>query len=320
VRALPVGARFGGYEILGMLGEGGVGRVYRARRVGAQLLEVALKIVEPPTPADAARFDREADAIARLRHPNIVRGVERGAVGSRRFIALELVAGPTLGEVLADEGQLGLDRALAIARDVLAALAHAHARGVIHRDVKPDNVIVAARGAVLVDFGLAALRDAGPLTAAGTCVGSPSYIAPERLLGHPHDARSDVYAVGVMLYEMLAGLRPFVGASAEEIMQLALARPPRPLRVTCPDLPPTIEALVARALAKDPTRRFEDAAAMLWSLVDARDAPAPSAPPDDGSAATTHLDLAPLGSWWSRFVAWLRYGRWRWRARETSTP
>jgi serine/threonine protein kinase len=315
VSALSPGSVFGRYEILALLGSGGAGHVYRARRVGARVIEVALKIVDDELPPElAVRFEREAAAIARLAHPGCVRIVDHGAVGARRFIALELVGGPTLGDVLAAEGQLTIARAIAIARDLLAALAHAHRQGVIHRDVKPENVILSPRGAVLVDFGLAALRDAGPLTKAGTCVGSPSYIAPERLRGEPHDARTDVYAIGVLLYEMLAGLRPFVGSSPEQVMQHALERPPRPLRVLRPDVPEAIAAVVLRALAKDPARRYDDAAEMLWSLVDASDAPPPApARIDDADSASTMLALAEARSLRSRVWSWLRYGRWRWR-------
>lgn len=329
MESLAPGSRFGNYEILGLVGEGGAGHVYRARRAGARVLEIALKVMAGKLPSDfAARFEREASVIARLEHPGCVRIVDHGKVGERRFIAMELLAGPTLADVLASDGQLPVERAVAIARDLLAALAHAHRRGVIHRDVKPDNVMLVARGAVLVDFGFAALRDAGPLTKSGMCVGSPSYIAPERLLGKPHDERTDLYAVGVILYEMLAGLRPFVGSTPEQIMEHALTRPPRPLRVSRADVPVAIEAIVMRALAKDPARRFDDAAAMLWALVDATTATlAPPAPPvtaprprpappraaDSGSAACTMLELALVRSRWSRLVAWLRYGRWRWR-------
>src|SRR3569623_1351258 len=226
------------YELLALLGAGGMGKVYRARHRGLDKL-VALKLLDPRLAKDgevmrnAERFDREARAIARLDHPGCVRIYDHAA----GFFAMELLDGPTLAAVLDEQGQLPIARARAIADDLLGALAHAHAHGVLHRDLKPQNVMLVRRGAVIIDFGLAALHDAAKLTLDGMAFGTPSYLAPERLHGAPHDARADLYAVGVMLYEMIAGIKPFVGASPEEILRNARARPPRPLRVLRPDVP-----------------------------------------------------------------------------------
>src|SRR5262249_19883663 len=155
-------------------------------------------------------------------------------------IAMELVDGDTLASVLRD-GPISASRAVHIARHVLAGLAHAHSHGVLHRDVKPENVMLVARDiprVVLIDFGLAWLRDEPSLTGNGFCMGSPAYIAPERLLGRGYDETTDLYAVGVILFEMLAGARPFAGPSPMHTMQLALHRPPRPLRSFRDDLSP----------------------------------------------------------------------------------
>src|SRR5262249_18629986 len=155
------------------------------------------------------------------------------------------------------------------ARSLLAGLAHAHGRGVLHRDVKPENVILTAGGApraVLIDFGLASVRDAGPLTATGMCIGSPSHLAPERLLGPPHTQRSDAYAVGVILYELLAGAPPFFGSTPEQIMNEVLHRSPRSLRAVRADVSAPLEAIVRRALARDPAHRYADAEEMRSAL------------------------------------------------------
>ncbi len=310
------------YEILAAAGRGGMGYVYRARHLGLAK-EVALKVLA--TGADRTgdfevRFAREARAIARLDHPGCVRVLDHGRHEGAQYIAMELLDGKTLRQVL-DTGRLSTARALDIARQLLHALAHSHAHGVIHRDIKPENIMLARNGkrAVLIDFGLASLRDELPLTAAGMCLGSPSYLAPERLLGQPHDTRTDLYAVGVVLYEMIAGEKPFAGGSPEATMQLALHRPPRPLRAFRRDIPSVLERVIRRALAKDPARRYQDAEEMLLALADVPSdeeiADRIAAEERDEAASTiaiTKLELrAP--SLLSRMWTWLRYGGWRWR-------
>jgi serine/threonine-protein kinase len=304
------------YEIVGLIGRGGMGMVYRARDLALQR-EVALKVLNARIAGElATRFEREARAIARLDHASCVRILDYGRTRYQfHYIAMELVDGTTLATLLRD-GPMSSSRALTIARQVLAALAHAHAHGVLHRDVKPENVMVGQR-AVLIDFGLAWLRDEPGLTGNGMCIGSPAYLAPERLRGEPYDASCDVYAVGVILYEMLAGARPFAGASPQHTMQLALHRPPRPLRGFRDDLSPALEAVVLRALAKQPSRRFADAEAMLSAL---DDVPVLDALVDVRARATRDEEVATESlvqiiqpSVWRRVWSRLRYGRWRWR-------
>jgi serine/threonine-protein kinase len=191
---------------------------------------------------------------------------------------------------------------------------------VLHRDVKPENVMLVTRDVprtVLIDFGLAWLRDEPSLTANGMCMGSPAYIAPERLLGRAYDATTDVYAVGVILFEMLAGARPFAGASPQHTMQLALHRPPRPLRELVPDISPALEAVVMRALAKQPARRFPDAEAMHAALDDVPvlDSLAARIAATARDEQTTTRSLVELlrPSFARRVWGRLRYGSWRWR-------
>jgi serine/threonine-protein kinase len=236
---------------------------------------------------------------------------------------MELLEGETLLAVL-KAGRFSTGRALDIARQLLLALAHAHAHGVIHRDIKPENIMLVKGGkrAVLIDFGLAALDDEPAMTTKGMCLGSPSYLAPERLLGQPYDTRTDLYAVGVVLYEMIAGVKPFAGESPEHTMRMALARPPRPLRAIRRDIPSALDAFIRRALAKDPERRFQDAEDMLLAL---NDVPTEDELAERAAAAAREDTEATLAmaqfvekkpSWIARLWTWLRYGGWRWRDRE----
>jgi serine/threonine protein kinase len=303
------------YKILSLLGVGGMGQVYRAEHLALRR-EVALKVLGSRTLGDGqVRFEREARAIARLDHPCCVRILDYGVFQHRRFIAMELLDGKTLSQTLLDEGPFSETRAIAVARSLLSALAHAHAHGVLHRDVKPENVMLARGRTVLIDFGLAALRDEAALTGSGLVLGSPSYIAPERLQGHAYDARADLYSVGVILYELLTGVRPFGGGSPEQIMHHALYRPPRPMRAAR-HITPALEALVLRALSKDPTRRFADAEDMLFALSDIRASDAAASVPSliaTTDPGTTLIRLASRPTLLRRLWSWLRYGRWRWR-------
>ncbi|HEU0035650.1 MAG TPA: serine/threonine-protein kinase [Kofleriaceae bacterium] len=315
----------GRYEILAPLGKGGMGSVYRARHRTLDR-EVALKILEPSLIDDGeARFEREARAIAKLDHPSCVRILDYGRTKRHKFIVMQLLEGQTLAAMLKHAGQLPVAQALQLAKNLLSALVHAHARGVLHRDLKPENVMLVGPGkrAILIDFGLAHLENDAPLTQKGMCIGSPSYLAPERVDGQPHDERSDLYAVGVLLYEMLAGTRPFVGKSPIEIITLARARPPRPLRAIRADISKPLDALVARALAKDPARRFDTAEDMLAALedlpiVEQMAELAVTAERDEAATTLVNAKLVVAGvrgpSLLARVVSRIRYGRWRWKS------
>jgi len=269
---LPPQTIFAGrYKIHSLLGQGGMGKVYRARHLGLRR-DIALKVIGADVIGNLeARFEREARAAGRLDHAGCVRIFDYGRTPERsQYIAMELVDGPTLARVLADEGQLSTRRSLDIARAVLAALVHAHQRGVLHRDVKPENIMLvdgrSGGRCVLIDFGLADLVGDTRLTVAGLCFGSPSYLAPERLLGRVYDARADIYSAGVVLYEMLAGERPFVGKTPRDIMHARLTRPVWPLRMIRPDVSPVLETVVMRALEREPAHRYADAKQMLDAL------------------------------------------------------
>ena len=271
-RDLPAGTIIDArYRVLGRIGAGGMATVYRARHLGMQR-DVALKVLDATTaPGNLAkRFEREARAIARLDHPGCVRVFDYGKRLGRQYLAMELLEGPTLAHELDVRKRLPAQLVVQTAQQILEALAHAHAKGILHRDVKPSNVMFGRRGAgrrlVLIDFGLARLSDEAPLTAAGLCAGSPSYIAPERLAGAPYDARADVYATGVVLYEMLAGRRPFEGERAKDIARQSLHEDPPPLAEIAPSTPALLAGAVMRALAKDPAHRYPDARSMLSAI------------------------------------------------------
>jgi serine/threonine-protein kinase len=316
------------YEILASVGRGGMGHVYRARHLGLDKI-VALKVLEVDRTGDAEqRFSREARALARLDHPGCVRVLDHGRAPLERkygrpltisYLVIELIPGETLGAAIQRE-RFTVAKAIAITRQLLLALAHAHALGVIHRDIKPENIILRdGKRPVLIDFGLASLADEAALTAKGMCVGSPSYLAPERLLGQPHDARTDLYALGVILYEMIAGTKPYGGDSPRETMSLALHRPPRPLRAVRRDISPELDRVITRALAKDPERRFTDAGDMLLALDDlvhTSELATQRAVADAEADAADTVMFSQLTvrepSWLSRAWAWLRYGGWRW--------
>jgi Tol biopolymer transport system component len=275
---LNSGTKLGSYEISAALGAGGMGEVYRARdtRLGRV---VALKVLRSDLASDGesrTRFEREARAVASLNHPHICALYDVGRDGDVDFLVLEHLEGETLADRIA-RGALSLEDALRIAIEVAGALAGAHRCGVIHRDLKPTNVMLTRHGAKLLDFGLARLRRGGdgfhagdrsdessqtkerPLTAEAAVIGTLPYMAPEQVEGKPVDARSDVFSAGVVLYEMVAGRRPFRADSAAGLVADILHSQPEPLSGARPEVPPALENVVRHCLAKDPDSRWQSA-------------------------------------------------------------
>lgn len=267
------GARAGGWELQRLLARGGHGTVYVARHREHGRL-AAVKILSRSfgaSPEMAGRFVREARILSRLRHPGVVEILELGILpDGRPFAAMELLAGQSLLDVLAARGRLPLPEVVEILTAICSALDAAHAAGVIHRDVKASNVLVEPGDpprVKLIDFGVA--RATGPedpaLTTAGQRLGSAHAMAPELIRGEPADPRADVYAVGVLLYQLLTGELPFWSEDAFELERLHLsAPPPRPGRLA--PVPAAVDAVVERALAKRPDDRFSSAAALLEAL------------------------------------------------------
>jgi len=266
---LARGTRVGDYQVIRPLGAGGMAAVYAARAPGGTA--VALKVLAPEMVAGtrAARFAREVASAARLRHPGCVRLLDRGFMpDGTPFLVTELLAGPTLRDALARP--FSIPEVLLAGIELCDALSHAHSAGVLHRDIKPENIMFRGPGlrggVVLIDFGLSRLFDDAPLTAVGTCLGSPSYLAPERLLERACDERADLYAVGVVLYELLCGRPPFLGAGPLEIGRQHVLDLPVPVRERRPAAPAALAAVIHRALEKDPERRFARAETMAAAL------------------------------------------------------
>src|SRR6267378_2179258 len=202
------------YKIVGILGRGGMGVVYQGRDSTSGRM-VALKMMVTPSPHDEKslrRFKAEAKALARLQHPNIVSELEVCETEQGLCIVMEYIDGKTLLALMAEQGRLPISRALQISKQVLRALEHAHQAGIIHRDIKPNNIMLTSDGVVKVaDFGLAKLKDASRATTTGTTVGTPEYMSPEQLQGKEVDQRTDLWSAGVVLYQMLSGQLPFRG-------------------------------------------------------------------------------------------------------------
>jgi eukaryotic-like serine/threonine-protein kinase len=268
------------YEVGPLIGRGGMAEVYSAfdRTLGRS---VALKVLHQGLAADhraVARFRREARAVAALDHPNIVSIYDVGVDGETPFMVMELVDGEPLSTIVWRTGPLAFERAVGIAAEVAAALAFAHDRGIVHRDVKPGNVMVGPSGNVKVlDFGIARALHWTPLTEGGPIQGTAEYVSPEQVRGLALDGRSDIYSLGIVLYEMLAGHPPFRGDTAVAVAFRHLEEQPQPIRATRPRVPRAIEAIVMRCLAKKQRRRYQDAARLAEDLMAAADLCRPEA-------------------------------------------
>jgi len=258
-----IGRTLGKYLVQQEIGRGGMARVYRASDTVLQR-PVALKVLTPALSADpdfAKRFEREAITAANLRHPAIVIIFDVGEADGLRYIAMEYIGGRTLDEVLRERGRLGLALAVAILAPLAEALDFAHATGRVHRDIKPHNIMLDTDGRVLLtDFGIAIdPSEVGDrLTRTGTFMGTPEYISPEQAQAQPLTGRSDLYSLGIVAYEMLAGRVPFEGGTPQQIMA-HVYQPPPPLTSIDPQAPPELDRIFARMLSKDPAQRFDQA-------------------------------------------------------------
>jgi Tol biopolymer transport system component len=279
---LAPGTRLGPYKIIAPLGSGGMGEVYRAHdsRLGR---DVAIKVLAPhlaATPEVRARFEREARTVSQLNHPHICTLHDVGHQDGTDYLVMELLEGETLAHRL-EKGALPVAEVLSLGTQIADALDRAHRAGVVHRDLKPGNVMLTKAGAKLMDFGLA--RAAGlaaaapgaltesptvsrPLTAQGTIVGTFQYMAPEQLEGKEADARTDLFALGCVLYEMATGKRAFEGASQASLIAAILKEEPRSMTELRPLTPPALERIVKRCLEKDPEERFQSARDLAFNL------------------------------------------------------
>jgi serine/threonine protein kinase/Tfp pilus assembly protein PilF len=273
--ALPPGSRLDRYEVLSLLGEGGMGEVYLAQDSRLRR-KVAIKLLPAEFTRDADRvhrFQQEAYAASALNHPNIITIYEIGEVDGTWFIATEYIEGRTLRQQM-NSGRLALADKLEAAAQIASALAAAHAAGIVHRDIKPENVIVRPDGLVKVlDFGLAKLSEdpfsrttLGNTTETGVVMGTVRYMSPEQARGQKVDARTDIFSLGVVLYEMLAGKSPFSGVTTADLIAALLGEEPLPISRYVPEAPEGLERLVTRSLRKDRDERYSSAQAMFSEL------------------------------------------------------
>ncbi|TMK78384.1 MAG: Stk1 family PASTA domain-containing Ser/Thr kinase, partial [Actinobacteria bacterium] len=250
------------YALDGLLGHGGMADVYHGtdQVLGRQ---VAVKVLGPQFARDqsfVARFRREAQAAAALNHPNLVSVFDTGSDDGTHYIVMEYVAGTTLAKVIRDEGPLPADRAATIALAVTRALAFAHRAGLVHRDVKPANIMLSSEGAVKVmDFGIARTTNGESLTQTAAVLGTATYFSPEQAQGEAVDARSDIYALGCVLFEMLTGHPPFSGENPVAVAYKHVQEDPPHPSDEARGVPPELEAIVMRCLAKDPEDRYQTA-------------------------------------------------------------
>ncbi|HKI84327.1 MAG TPA: serine/threonine-protein kinase, partial [Candidatus Krumholzibacteria bacterium] len=280
-----IGKTISHYEILALLGQGGMGSVYRARdtRLGR---EVALKVLPPDFAKDPhrrARFEREARAIAALNHPNVVTIHSVEEVENQLLLVMELVEGSTLREQMRQDG-IPLRDFFELAIPMAEAVSAAHAKGITHRDLKPENIMLDASGRVkILDFGLAKLLEESfegsdatlavgkDMTREGNILGTAAYMSPEQAEGKAVDARSDVFSLGIIFYQMITGTRPFTGETSISTISSVLRDDPAPISTIKPTLPRQLSRIIRRCLEKNPERRYESARGLRYDLEILRD-------------------------------------------------
>jgi eukaryotic-like serine/threonine-protein kinase len=289
----------GRYQLNSLLGVGGMARVYLASdRVLERL--VAVKVLSPPyaqDPVFVERFRREARSAASLSHPNIVAVFDSGSDAGDHYLVMEYVAGQSLAELLARQGRLAPRRTAELAIQVCEALAAAHAQGLVHRDVKPANVLVGDDGRVKVtDFGIVKAAATATLTGTGTVLGTAAYLSPEQAQGGPVDARSDLYSLGCVLYELLCGSPPF-GSGADSppvaVASRHLHQPPAPPSARNPQVDASLDAVVLTALAKEPAQRYQSAIQLQAALERVLAGEAVAAGPGSPRTAAVPTELVP---------------------------
>jgi eukaryotic-like serine/threonine-protein kinase len=288
-----VGQNIGKYRVLDRVGRGGMGTVYRA--IDETLhRDVAIKVLnaELNDPEVARRFRAEAITVARLSHPGIATIYELFQNDGQWLMVMEFVQGETLERLVERSGVLAPERAAELCMQSLAALAHAHSMGVVHRDLKPANIMVTESGTVkIMDFGIARVTGTEHLTNVGFMMGTPAYMAPEQVLGHDIDARADLYAMGVVFYRLLTAQLPFKGETPFAMAQAQVNSPPTPIGTLRHDLPPWVDEIMNRSLAKKPDDRFQSAAEFHEGL--ARSLAGLPMPSAYSSSAPTSLMMTP---------------------------
>ena len=259
----------GRYRILAEIGRGGMGMVLRAHDPSLERT-VAIRGLAPHLSGEQGfveRFLREARAVSRLHHPNIIEIYDVGQDGSSYCFVMPCLEGPTLEQRIAGVGRLDLPEVLSIAQQLASALDYAHSEGVVHRDVKPANVLFDSKGqAVLTDCGIARIAQETKRTTMGGLIGSPEYMAPEQILGQAVNKRSDQYTLGILIFELLAGRVPFDADTATAILYRQVQESPPSLRSLCPQIPAGFEAALGRALAKAPEQRYGSCRVFVTAL------------------------------------------------------
>ncbi|WP_420645018.1 serine/threonine protein kinase [Candidatus Leptofilum sp.] len=265
------GRQLGKYKLLDRVGQGGMAYVYKARQPTIER-NVAVKVLHSHLAEDTQfleRFKREAQGLGNLRHPHIVSVIDFDVDDGWYYMVMDFIEGKTLETVLDERGTLPVDEALRLTTQLAGALAYAHENGRIHRDIKPGNVIFADEAQqhpVITDFGLTRLLDNATITISGTIAGTPAYMSPEAAQGQKVDARSDIYSLGVMLYEMVTGRRPYLGETPLSVIMKLVVEPLPPALSVNPELPPVVDEILSKAMAKLPEDRYQSAAGMLTAL------------------------------------------------------
>jgi serine/threonine-protein kinase len=296
--AFEVGQIVGDYEVLELLGSGGMGRVYRVRNVISNRVE-AMKAIQAYTGTEAevaARFSAEIRTLAAFDHPNIAQLRTAFQYENEELMVMEFVEGSTLDK-LSHENKLSQGEVVKIVLQILSALSYAHGRGVVHRDIKPANVMVTPAGAVkLMDFGIAKSRAEAHLTQPGSTIGSFYYMSPEQVRGVQVDGRSDLYSVGILLYEFFSGRRPFQAETTHALLTQQLNESPQPPIEVNPNVPRPVSDLILMAMAKDPAQRFQTADAFAKALGSIANQLQPAASLGAGLGADSVTEAAPAGA------------------------